>query len=741
MPVGRRVAFRPTLRSRSLLIVFGVLAAAMVVLVVFERSLQSEAVRLEREDQSLSAELEAVTAIRRDARKTLVELLRGMVSPESDRAPHQSTVRQMARRVASDAQQFVVQYSPVDAGDTSAEQLFRATAICAQRVEETVDSGHAGDGLAKLYAAFASADAASEAIVSGDFARGRAIHLEKSKVELRANLCRLAIAAGLVALGCGLIALWLRNRDIKASEDLSRQLFENMGDGIAVYKPTQHEDDFIVRDVNLAAVRIEGIDREEVIGRSLSSLLPCASGSKLLEAFRRVQATAKAEHVGVQFYESARGTHWREHFVYKLPNNTLVAVFRDVTERIQAETALRSALQTTEQLIQSVPFALVVLGKDHVILRANGAAEKILGARADQLVGKAWTAFAPEPSTKTSIAPKFGSGVTDARATGETRTITDFQGTPRTILVAELSITLGEERQEVLIEAFTDVSERRRLEAQLQQAQKLEAVGELAAGIAHEINTPTQFVSDNTRFLRDSFKDLHRLHLVAERLRQAALASEPLAELNNELQTVAEAIDVDYLLNEIPKAIEQSLEGLDHIARIVQAMKEFSHPGSDVKTDTDINRAIQTTMDISRNTWKYHADIVTEFDPDLPLVPCLPGELNQVFLNLIVNAAQAIAAMPSAAEHKGQITIRTHQEGESAVVTVSDTGPGIPLEIRSRVFDPFFTTKEVGKGTGQGLSIAHGVIHRKHGGSIIVESEPGKGATFIIRLPLIAEAA
>ncbi len=173
------------------------------------------------------------------------------------------------------------------------------------------------------------------------------------------------------------------------------------------------------------------------------------------------------------------------------------------------------------------------------------------------------------------------------------------------------------------------------------------------------------------------------------------------------------------------------------MARIVKAMKEFAHPGTEDKTSVDLNRAIQNVIIVARNEWKYAAEVATDLEPNLPTVPGLPGELNQVFVNLLVNAAHAIEAGRRSHEQKGTITFTTRKMGSMVEVRISDTGCGIPEKIRDRVFDPFFTTKPVGQGTGQGLAIAHAVVVKRHGGSITFESEVGKGTTFIVRLPIV----
>ena len=287
---------------------------------------------------------------------------------------------------------------------------------------------------------------------------------------------------------------------------------------------------------------------------------------------------------------------------------------------------------------------------------------------------------------------------------------------------------------------FRNVTEHHKLQSALVHAQKLESIGQLAAGIAHEINTPTQFVGDNTRFLKDAFQSLNGMVSVAERLVEAAQQGEVSAELVREAAAAARAADIAYLVGEVPKAIDQSLEGIDRVAKIVRAMKEFSHPDSDGKVPTDLNKAIEGTVTVARNEWKYVADMVLDLDPALPLVSCLPGELNQVILNLVVNAAHAITdVVGQGAARKGTISISTRREAEHVVIRVRDSGHGIPAAIRSNIFDPFFTTKPVGRGTGQGLAIAYAVIVEKHAGKINFETETGKGTTFIIQLPLEAE--
>ncbi len=284
-------------------------------------------------------------------------------------------------------------------------------------------------------------------------------------------------------------------------------------------------------------------------------------------------------------------------------------------------------------------------------------------------------------------------------------------------------------------------NERDLMEAHLRQAQKLESVGQLAAGIAHEINTPIQYIGDNIRFIQESFGDLNGLLRDYEKLALAVQSNTVTLEVLAAVEASCKKADIAYMCEEIPSAVRQSLEGVNHVANIVRAMKEFSHPSTKEKVLSDLNHAIETTLTVARNEYKYVADVVTDLAPGLPRVPCLPGEFNQVILNLVVNAAHAIGDVVKTAEgSKGTIRISTRQDGSWVEIRLSDTGTGIPEQIRDRIFDPFFTTKEVGKGTGQGLAIARSTIVKKHGGQLVFESVVGKGTTFIIRLPIAASS-
>ncbi|SHO52915.1 Histidine kinase-, DNA gyrase B-, and HSP90-like ATPase [Desulfopila aestuarii DSM 18488] len=282
-----------------------------------------------------------------------------------------------------------------------------------------------------------------------------------------------------------------------------------------------------------------------------------------------------------------------------------------------------------------------------------------------------------------------------------------------------------------------DQTEHLTMEREFRQAQKLEAIGQLAAGIAHEINTPVQYIGDNIRFISDGLKDLEKFFEGLQNLQETCGKSAEMTECSQRMTALADEADLDYLREELPQTIAQSMEGVARITSIIKAMKEFSHPGTSEKVATDINHCLESTITVSRNEWKYVADLETELASDLPPVPCLTGELNQVFLNLIINAAHAINARVQQGHYsKGTIRVTTRPAEEGVEILIGDNGGGIPAEIQHRIFDPFFTTKGVGKGTGQGLSIARNIVIEKHGGKLSFNTSAGEGTTFAIFLPL-----
>ena len=410
---------------------------------------------------------------------------------------------------------------------------------------------------------------------------------------------------------------------------------------------------------------------------------------------------------------------------------------RQIKKRKKAKRTVIEAHHEIEHLISSLPTILIGLTRENEIIHWNAVAEKVLEKAADDVMGLTLNQCGLEWDWD-----KIADGIARCRAEGanvrvddihyrntdgEERclglTITPFNGGPNSILGLTI---IG-----------ADITERVKFQAKLHQSQKMEAIGQLAAGIAHEINTPTQFVGDNTRFLQDIFDDLIEICRLYSELIKTARTRSLSEELLQNFQKHFDELDIEYLEEEVPLSIQQTLKGVDRIANIVQAMKIFAHPGGIEKEAIDINQEIKKTITITRNEWKYVARLVTDFDSNLPLVPCYRAEFNQVILNLIINAAHAIAdSNGDTSAEKGTITISSGCDGNWAEIRISDTGHGIPEEIRHRIFDLFFTTKEPGRGTGQGLAIAHSVIVEKHNGVLNIETEVGKGTTFVIRLPI-----
>ncbi len=425
-------------------------------------------------------------------------------------------------------------------------------------------------------------------------------------------------------------------------------------------------------------------------------------------------------------------------------------------ERKQAQTALRESHEYVKNIIGSMINSLIVVAPDDSIVTVNEATCKLLGYREEELIG--------QPASLLFLEDEKEEGQHDRTETIAFRKVLPVKGTMLRTLISVGHVddvegwyaakdgrripmsfsgsVMRDRKGEIqgIVCVAQDSTERKQLQCELAQAQKLESVGQLAAGIAHEINTPTQYVGDNTRFLKEAFGDINAVLNVFEKLLQAAKDSTVDERLVAEVEATLQQADVEYLTEEIPQAIDQSLDGVDRVAKIVRAMKEFSHPGTVEKSPINLAEAIETTITVAHNEWKYVAEMVTRFDPELPQVSCLPGELNQVILNLIVNAAHAIGdALGDDGTQKGTITVGTRRDGEWAEIFVRDTGTGIPDDVRARIFDPFFTTKGVGKGTGQGLAIARSVVVDKHGGAIDCETEPGEGTIFIIRLPIDGE--
>ncbi len=494
------------------------------------------------------------------------------------------------------------------------------------------------------------------------------------------------------------------------------------------------------------AEEIIGVQREQIINKTFSEL-----SDRIPDYIALANAEKKdnelLENPGIQIYESpvkcADGKTRFFHFnksTFSTPDGELagvIGIMVDVTERIEKERKLARINDELNLLVSSMSSIIIGVSVKDRITHWNPYAEKLLGLKASDTVDKVFC----ECNIKWEwgrIYEGISQCILDDRLIRLDDIIYEKPNGKNGIL--GLTVTPLKHEDNIL-EGFLvlgrDLTEQRFMEQQLMQGSKLEAIGQLAAGVAHEINTPLQYVGDNIRFITKSFAVLLSILDIYQRASANYNDREFFLQRIREIDDISEKEMFSFILDELPGAIDQSLEGIEKVSSIVQSMKAFSHPGIGRKVPADINRSIENTVTVSRNEWKYDCELKLELDYNLPEIPCYESELNQVILNLIVNAADAIHEnFEKGNIDKGVIIISTFREEYNAIITISDNGGGIPEDIRDKIFNPFFTTKDVGKGTGQGLPLSFSIIHEKHSGTLSYETEMGEGTTFIIKLPL-----
>jgi PAS domain S-box-containing protein len=539
------------------------------------------------------------------------------------------------------------------------------------------------------------------------------------------------------------VKLMIEEQEVRSRLGESQLAFQAMFEQAAVGMAMVSPDGKMLR-VNRRLCEIVGYPPDELVRLRFQDFTHPDDLATDVDALRELRSGSKSNYLRQKRYFRKNGDiiwiklsvgavrHAAGHLEY------FVSVFEDITEGKQAENRLRESEEKYRCLFDSSRDAIMTLEPPSwrfadanlatlALFKAKSAADFAAYGPCDlspekQPDGRASSATAQE---LLGTAMREGSAFFDW-----THKRMDGQEFPCTVLLTRM------ERggKQSLQATVRDLSEQRQIEIELAHARKLEAVGQLAAGIAHEINTPTQYVGDGVHFLKEAFEGYQRL-ISQYRHAVETLESAGGSALTSGIRETEEEIDLAYLEANVPGSFESCQDGISRISTIVRAMKAFSHPDQREKSLADLNQALQTTLAVAKNEYKYVAEVVTEFG-DLPAVLCHVGALNQVFLNLIVNAAHAIGDVVAQGGSKGKIHIKTLKEGDLARIDISDTGSGIPEAIRKRIFEPFFTTKEVGRGTGQGLAIARSIVVTKHKGSLTFESEVGKGTTFTIRLPI-----
>ncbi len=423
-----------------------------------------------------------------------------------------------------------------------------------------------------------------------------------------------------------------------------------------------------------------------------------------------------------------------------------MTLYKDYREMMQ-NTEVKNQLPSAESLLRLVNNISEILYTAcmHESVRmkfVSSKAGEVTGYSCDELTSDdpGWAGLVCEAD-----ANRYGQAFKGACETGEAFQI-EYKITTKDGSVREVrdkaQPVFDDKGQVTEIDGFIiDVTEQNRLQRELDRTQMIQNLGRLAAGIAHEINTPIQYIGDNIRFFSDSFGQFSELLDHYSRLSEAAVSGKIDDELLDKISSAQERSDIEFLIEEVPQAVEQTLDGINHVAKLVSAMRDFSHVDERRKMPSDLNKAIDNSIVISHNELKYVADVKRELDVSIPSVCCCVDDINQVLLNLLINSAHSIEEKLASSEDKrGLVTVKSWAEGTDVLISVTDTGAGIEQKLQERIFDPFFTTKGAGKGTGQGLAFVRSAIVEKHGGKLELQSEEGLGTTFTIRLPIEQES-
>jgi PAS domain S-box-containing protein len=487
-----------------------------------------------------------------------------------------------------------------------------------------------------------------------------------------------------------------------------------------------------------------GYKSEELIGNSVFNFIHPSYHIKVRDQIKKSESSWQTNDYNLELVKKDGGSllfKVKAASIVFLGKKSRVVVLTDITEKERADERIRNSELQFRAIWEGSFTGMRLLDENGNIVLVNEAFCRIFRKRKEELEGHLFTVIYNEEDSKQKL-DRFIGRLKNKSIEAQYKVKVKLWDGATIWLEVSNSIISIPGKPALVLSFFKDISKMVEIERQLSLSQKMESVGLLAAGIAHEINSPMQFIGDNNSFLKDSLNSLFAYYQKAEEILLSCQARKEEDERIRGLNEMKESMDINFLLEEIPTAIEQTQTGIERVNKIVRALKDFAHPSAKEKSLSDINNGIEVTSVISKNQWKYISDLELNLAPDLPYVNCLLDEINQVILNMIINAVHAIEEkLGPEPEEKGKIVIETKHYDGIAEIIISDSGMGIKPENLNKIYDPFFTTKEVGKGTGQGLSIVHDIIVNKHGGSLSVESEYGKGTTFKIKLPILEGAA
>lgn len=518
---------------------------------------------------------------------------------------------------------------------------------------------------------------------------------------------------------------------LRQDEKHYRILLDTIQTGVLIID----EQSYLITDCNASALKILQVNREEIVG------LPCEDLFCLNK-----EDYYKKENLDRENFESILHLKEKDIFIPVIKSIKRITIdrhpyllesFIDINQQKETEKALRKSNHEISNLLAAIDSILIGISVSEEITHWNKGAEDVFGHKREDVLGK--KIFSVDMNWQWE---EIFESICDSYIDGMPKQLKDLKVKRSTGQDLILGITInpikGESGRATGCLIFgKDITKTREMELQLFHDQKLKSIGELAAGIAHEINTPTQYITENVKFLKDTFSGLFQAYNLFQKLDFTEKRAENFLPVYNQIVDLLKKIDMTYLTEEIPKTIRETLDGLSHVSRIVQSMKHFSHPNKGSRQLMDINKSLEDAAILSKNEWKYNSDLILELDKNIPLVEGYPAELTQVLINIVVNAAHAVSeTVHNELWEKGKIVIRSYQKKDKVFIEIEDNGVGIPLEIQDRIFDPFFTTKEIGRGTGQGLSIAHSIINDIHNGRIFFNSILGKGTIFFIELPV-----